>query len=498
MSPVLRFAISLLAAVGVLQQVVRLAHAQPADDVIWGINGHPLVSYPGVPIDVQLARVADLGMRMYRVDVSHMSQADRLEELIDKARELNVTILPVLTPSLDLDKTEADALYRAAHDFASYFVKRFKGHVGVWELGNELENYAIIQPCEMQDDGKQYNCAWGPAAGVTPLEYFGPRWRKVSSVLKGLSDATKAADRTARKAMGTAGWGHYGAFDRMRQDGIEWDISVWHSYSGDLESQLLRVAAYGKPIWLTEFNHPRGSHEGAFVAQSEGLGKMIEEIRALRQRYKLDAAFVYELLDETYWAPSYEGSMGLIYLVKGDDGQWREDGAKPAHCTVQTSIKGGWRMGDRAKAPTRAVWFPVPAPTRSCNLCLIDSRDGRPETLVQYASCLALGRQADAKELALWRTAIVNGDLSPDQLLERMVTTRIGDVERLRGAPMPNLTFVAFLYRLLHDHDPDGHGLGAYTSAIDDGRATRAQTIRAMIDHGLFKWRHSGLFRPIN
>ena len=68
----------------------------------------------------------------------------------------------------------------------------------------------------MQDDGKQYDCAWGPAGGVGPLEYYGPRWQKVSAVLKGLSEGAAAADPAVLKAMGTAGWGHLGAFERRR------------------------------------------------------------------------------------------------------------------------------------------------------------------------------------------------------------------------------------------------------------------------------------------
>jgi hypothetical protein len=486
------------AAVVMLALQAAPAAAQQQEDLIWGVTGHPLVSYPGVSIDDQILRVWELGMRSYRVDVTSMAQADKLAELIAKGRERNVDILPVLVPTLDMDKMEPEALYRAAFEFASFFVKRFRNDIRVWELGNELETYAIIRPCEMQHDGKQYSCGWGPAGGGTPLEYYGPRWRKVSGVLKGMSDATKAIDPTARRAIGTAGWGRYGAYERMRQDGIEWDITVWHTFSPDLESQLLRVASYGKPIWITEFNHPKGSHDSA-VAQAAGLEKMMIELRALRQRFKIEAAHVYELLDETYWAPHYEGSMGLVYLAK-DEGNntWHDDGAKPAHCTVRTMIKGGWRMGDKSRPPQKQVWFPAPTPTRSCNLCALDPRDAAPETGVRYASCLALGRQLEGNMLASWSARLRKGELTPDQMLEQMILTRVKEIESVRGGEMTNQAFVTFLYRLLLDHDPDGHGLGQYTAAIDDGRATRAQTVRNMLNHGIVRWLHSGLYRTVN
>ena len=129
------------------------------------------------------------------------------------------------------------------------------GEVRVWELGNELENYAIIRPCEMRMDGTKYPCEWGPAEGSGPLHYYGPRWEKVSAALKGMSDGMIAVDPTIRKAMGTAGWGHTGAFELMQRDGIQWDISVWHLYGDDPEWAFKVLKGYGHPIWVTEFNN---------------------------------------------------------------------------------------------------------------------------------------------------------------------------------------------------------------------------------------------------
>ena len=239
---------------------------RPAGDLMWGANGHPLVSYPGTTYEQQLDYLKELGMTSYRVDISSLDQADRLARLVRLAKARGIVILPVITPALDLDKLGADELYAKAHALATALVGRFKGDIRVWALGNELENYAIIKACEMRDDGVQYNCAWGPAGGVGPLEYYGPRWRKVSAVLKGLSDGTTAVDPAIRKAMGTAGWGHLGAFARMEQDGIRWDISVWHMYGSDPEWAFKTLAGFKRPIWVTEFNHPGGGQRSACSA----------------------------------------------------------------------------------------------------------------------------------------------------------------------------------------------------------------------------------------
>jgi hypothetical protein len=195
-------------------------------------------------------------MTSYRIDVVRTGQASGLAALVRAGKARGIEILPVLAPALNLDEEKADDLYIKARGFAVSLVSRFKDDIRVWELGNELENYAIIRACEMQDDGAQYNCKWGPAGGVGVLEYYGPRWKKVSAVLKGLSDGVTAVDPTIRKAMGTAGWGR--AFARMHQDGIKWDISVWPRTARTPSGLQSSLAGFNHPIWVTEFNHPGG------------------------------------------------------------------------------------------------------------------------------------------------------------------------------------------------------------------------------------------------
>ncbi len=236
--------------------------ASCAADLLWGVNGHPFNAYPGISIEQQLDYVRDLGMKSYRVNISSADSATKLAELVKAGKERGVQILPVITPELDLDNGTVDDLYAQAYHLASTLVSRFKDDIRVWELGNEMENYAILMPCEMQDSGIQYNCSWGPAGGTETSDYFSPRWAKVSAVLRGLSDATIAVDATIRKAMGTAGWGHRAAFTRMLQDGIRWDISVWHDYGGDPEEAFKFLATLGRPIWLTEFNYAWGQPDG--------------------------------------------------------------------------------------------------------------------------------------------------------------------------------------------------------------------------------------------
>ncbi|MDX7950262.1 glycosyl hydrolase [Lichenihabitans sp. Uapishka_5] len=312
-----------------------------AAEPLWGVNGHPLTSYPGIGLDQQLDLLLSAGLRSYRVDVTAFTQLDRLRSLVDAAKARGLTILPVLIPPVDLKVQSDDALYTQSRQFAKIVVDLFKGEVPVWELGNETENFAILKPCDMRDDGTQYPCAWGPAGGVEALDYAGPRVRKVLAVLRGLSDGVSLADPGARRAMGSAGWGHTGIFDRMHEAGVAWDISVWHLYGADPEWAFKRLSRFGKPIWVTEFNHPTGSNKDGETMQAASLEATMADLRRLAPVYSIEAAYVYELCDEAYWGTSDEAFMGLVHLRKLGDSGWSLGEAKPAFATVQRMIAAG-------------------------------------------------------------------------------------------------------------------------------------------------------------
>jgi hypothetical protein len=324
----------LLALAGAL-----LAPSLPAQgkDLIWGVNGHPLVSYPGVSLEQQLDLVKALGMRSYRVDVTRFDQMERFGQLVAAARARGIEILPILMPPVNLDQSDEASLQRGAFAFAEAFARRFAPDISVWELGNEMEIYALLKPCELRDDGSVYPCEWGLASGVGPGDYFGPRLAKVFAVLRGLSDAVKAADPTARRAIGTGGWSRTGFFERLRAAGLEWEISVWHMYAEDPEPAFKILASFGKPIWVTEFNHDYGSQRDGEAGQAEGLTRTMRRLRELAGLYNVEAAHIYELLDETYWAPDFEAFMGLVRLDKAGEG-WALGGPKAAFEAVRAVI----------------------------------------------------------------------------------------------------------------------------------------------------------------
>lgn len=446
-----------------------LATGSNAGEMVWGVNGHPIVSYPGIGLDAQLDLVEDLGTTSYRVNISFAEQASTLEELVDAAGPRGISILPVLTPGLaDLENDPPDVLRQKAFDFASELAARLGEDIPVWELGNELENYAIVQPCETLDDGTTYSCDWGPAGGTNAIDYYGPRWEKVSAVLRGLSEGISAVDPRLRKAIGTAGWGHVGAFERMRADGIAWDISVWHMYGQDPEWAFEILQDYGQPIWVTEFNHPWGSRDGV-DAQASGLRQSMERLTELSSRYDIEAAYVYQLLDETYWAPGIDAFMGLVTIEPAGDA-WTIGAPKPAYAALRDYIDG-------ARSPA------------DCFDMRGDVEDPA-ELKVSYAYCLVLRRAAEPDEVDLWAAALRSEAAAPLD----MVFTLLRSTEfRQASEEMDNPAYVTAVYRRLLDRGPDAAGLNGYMALLADGSLSRAAVAEAVAQSDEFASRHPDL-----
>ncbi|MDX2263496.1 MAG: DUF4214 domain-containing protein [Hyphomicrobiales bacterium] len=458
--------------------LVGLAPVKAQSGFVWGVNGHPMTAYPGVSLEQQIALVRDLGMTSYRVNVVDLSHVPTLLDLVRIGKRYGVDILPVVTPRVDLEKESVEDLHRKSYELAKALVTIFKYDIRIWELGNELEVYAIIRACEMQDDGVQYNCAWGPAGGVGEMEYYGPRWAKSSAVLKGLSEGARAADPTIVRAMGTAGWGHTGAFTRMKKDGIEWEISVWHMYGEDPEWAFKKLAEFGKPIWVTELNHPYGSRDGE-AAQADGLTKQMKRLLELKDAYNVRAAHIYELLDEPYWGETFEAIMGLAKLAS--------DGA------------GGWRIADKKLAYGAVKGLLVPPAfaassviARKCDLAAHAGRERNIPNQVNYAFCLAVGRPADNVGMLTWSANRRSGQKATDMLIGMLLSSEAQG--RYFAATTTHAEYVATAYRLVLNREPDGKGLADFEQQLATGSLTRAGLIRALVESEEFQRLHPAFF----
>ena len=460
-----------------------------AADLTWGVNGHPLISYPDVTIEQQLDYVKDLGMKSYRVDIPNGTKAPQLRKLIMAAKAREIEILPVITPDFNMDALSPDVLHKQAYDLGFGLASQFKGEIRVWELANEFENYAILKPCEMRDNGVQYSCSFGSPGGSDPLDYYGPRWAKAIAVVKGLTEGVRAADPKTLRAVGTAGWGHIGAFERMFNDGANWEISVWHMYGQDPEWALKKLVKYGHPIWITEFNHPLGSTSSE-KEQADGLANTMAMLRRYQPTYNIQAAHIYELLDEPYWAPNYEAYMGLIRIEKSDADQAPVTVPKLAYKRVKELIS--------AEAPSTGTQVGVAAkPDRKCTLRAPFPRTNvSPKEAITYSYCLVLDRDADGAGLSGWTSKLAEG-MPITELLTMMLSS--DEFERTNNvSTLSQKQYVTLLYKRLLGQDPEASVLEKTAHAIEQGTLTRTDFQKSLIESPQFKSLHNVLTRRLS
>lgn len=284
--------------------------------IVWGVNGHPLAAYRSLPIEAQLDLVKALGFASYRVDLYGTGQMDAVEALVEQGRRRGVTILPILIPDPMKASDERDAYdmgFAIAHDYAL----RFRGRVPAWELGNEYDNAV----------GMSFD-------GADPAQFPASRYFKARGAIRGMLDGIHAADPVALRAVDNAGWCHYGFLRRLRDDGVEWDITAQHWYSGqgDMEraacgcgaaASALRLCrtnileilkGFGRPIWITEFNDNSPPSPEKPRAAAVWLVGQMARFSAVAARYGITAAHVYELLDQ----PELEGGEGFYGIANPD------------------------------------------------------------------------------------------------------------------------------------------------------------------------------------
>jgi hypothetical protein len=277
--------------------------------IFYGINGH--VRLPGVYTNtsyaVQLSQLRDLGIALYRQDVSDEGEAQMVARLAQAAKAQCVGVFVVLTPDAQGNPDESAAYqqgYRLGHDSAM----TLKGLVQYYEVGNEYDNDAILDS----------------RSGDQPSVYDKARFVKARGAIRGMIDGVRSADPSAKIILCGLSWLHFGFSDMLhtgtQPDGSgghpipQWNITAWHWYSDMRDITCVGVRApggvclgvdvlqhlkstYGKPIWITEFGvRPDNTEDdaGTFLVGKNALGGFVENA----QKYDIQSVELYELYDD--------------------------------------------------------------------------------------------------------------------------------------------------------------------------------------------------------
>jgi hypothetical protein len=272
------------------------AHAKSFSQAVpfYGINGHVNqgAAY-SMPFERQRDLLLDLGIRYYRNDLWDDEGARNVARLCDVLAPSGISVLPCLTPSLPERGTERDA-YRGGYELGRVAAKNLKGRVAVYECGNELENGIVTF------DGSHSD------------QYDAVKWPLYRGVIRGMIDGVRSTDANAKVGI-HASWLHFGALMMLwhgteprggnRVAPLRWDVTMYHWYSdmGDIRNakgvDVLDTVrqAFKLPVWITEFGwRPDGTDAGqANYITNNGFSRFL----AMRGRYDLQSAFLYELFD---------------------------------------------------------------------------------------------------------------------------------------------------------------------------------------------------------
>jgi len=200
-------------------------------------------------------------------------------------------------------------------------------------------------------------------------------------------------------------------------------------------------------------------------------------LRELQDKYKVEAAHVYELLDETYWAPSFEANMGLVRLAASNNGKWITGEPKPAYQAVR----------DLTRGPQ-----PLPKPDRECDP---DAKFADGFNYVRQASfayCLVLGHDGDTAGLDRWSTALENGDARLIDVVMEMIRSEEFEA-KYATIGLTDRAYIGFLYMLLLDRPADSYGMETYAHQLRKGSMTRDAIALGIVTSSEFKSRHAAM-----
>ncbi len=300
---------------------------------VLGLNGHALTQPvdTDISLDEQIALLKKAHAVIYRTPLPAKPNWERFSHLVDVLAQNQIALLPVLLPHLDYKTATPDTVEKEAHDYALACAQHGLGRVGYWELGNELDTFALHKKGDSLPDGKVYTYNYFPS-GWSRGDFDDHRYQFVLATLRGMNRGIREGDPAAKTIVNTAGWVHAGFIQRLLDDHLDFDIIGWHWYSEDGDFHraggmplLDRLTAFHKPIWITEGNYRAGKKPPA-EQEPKQAAYLQQTLPAFGELYPVVQVYcVYTLFDETFEAP-----YGVVHVEQTAGKKWTAGTPKAA------------------------------------------------------------------------------------------------------------------------------------------------------------------------
>ncbi len=346
--------ISLIVALGVLLLGNHgPINAQGRDGFIWGVNGHiGSGSYGedlGIPLSQQVQLIKNAGFGWYRTDVFCDPANDEFDRIMPVLNAAGINVYANLNPD-DLrpfdtlhTRMTMQEVYDATYNYTYQVANKWKGQVKVWDMFNE-------------PDGWTLHYGSGRSLGDYNLTYI----ETAAALLKGQSDAIRAADPNARISMNATNLST-GFVDHMINHGVDFDILSWHWYDnmGPIENSdgvdMLQVLLdYGKSLWIGESNSRPYRIDPTEARTAHGDAWLSDFQRTMyNHRFEgAEAHFTFELLDSIHLPPSStEREYGIVKMYTGADDHYYIDAPADIYYRIQSTIAGSKRAAPISEEP---------------------------------------------------------------------------------------------------------------------------------------------------
>jgi hypothetical protein len=284
------------------------SHAADAAGFHWGAVGHndraswgSDYPYNKIPLLQQMHLLNATGMSWYRTGCDSTTCA----QLIQAAQTAGVSLLGGFALWPD-EHSDEQANYQRAYSYALDESSHAQKSIQYFEASDEVDNWV-----GMKGDGSTRN------------QYAQDKYIQARGLLRGLIDGAHAGNPSAKVLVDDAGWCHYGFLKALWEDGVRWDITAFHWYSsqGDIEkagcsaTNVAEIhASFGVPVWITEYNSDSAAVNDDRPGAAGWLSAFITQVRQVAGKYNIQAAFVYELLDE----PSLSGMEAHLGIFDGN------------------------------------------------------------------------------------------------------------------------------------------------------------------------------------
>jgi hypothetical protein len=469
------------------------------NDIVWGVNGHPLTGWPYMrpeALEDQFDYLDSLQVSHYRIDLfvdtldNDVRPGDvSLEELLDIADRHHISILPVFNERPDVTERPGtqgiEVNYRAGYKIGNTFAAKYGKRVTHIEAGNELDYVSLLDRTDGTDLSK----------------YDSTRLALTTAFLRGMTRGIRDGAPDVRIIIDAGGWYHYAFFSALQRDSVDYDIIGvhWYSGAGDIDSPvnggmsvLDHLDAFRKDIWITEADRMHGSFsEAPSDSQSLWIAKYVHDYHELEQ---IKGFFVYELYDDANLDDAGEAHYGLIECSAQPKNCIGAKTPKPAFDAYRYGIEEmlhgyddyvSWLFAHvvrRAPDSTELNRW-----TRRFISLGRENRWSKPtfvESFVREHGAAfvrdeyerLLGRDPDGNELAYWSGRIAQGGSQRD-----LITSLCDSSEFWALGGGTDEGFIDRLYRTLLRREPDPDGSARYMAYLTTGWS-RGDVIASILD----------------